>query len=86
MANEQENAEKTNESMMDEGNVGEVSQPAHDPMAQKQLELENQYKNICAQEIMLLDQSEKIQQQLEQAKKQRQALAVQVETLRSIAA
>lgn len=86
MANEEINAEQTTENLMDEGNVGEVSQPAQDPLMQKQLALEDRYRSICADEILLIEQSEQLQQKLKSIKKQRQTLGVQVETLRSIAA
>lgn len=86
MANEEENAEQITESVMNEGNVGEVLEAAQDPLMQKQLALEDQYRSICADEILLIEQSEQLQQKLKSIKKQRQALGVQVETLRSIAA
>lgn len=48
-------------------------------MLQKQSELENAYKSICAQEVLLIDQ-------LKQVQDQRQAAAGQIELMRSLVA
>jgi hypothetical protein len=49
----------------EQNNVGEAiaAAPAVDPLIQKQAELEAQYKNICVNEVNLIDQLNKVQEE-----------------------
>ncbi len=61
-------------------NVGvAIEQPAINPLAQKQIELEEQYKNVCTREVLYAEKLKNIQEQ-------RKALADQLELVRSMAA
>lgn len=52
--------------------------PPVDLLLQKQAELEGHYKNICAQEVLLIQQLKKVQDQ-------RESVATQLELVRSLA-
>lgn len=53
--------------------------PPVDLLLQKQAELEGHYKNICAQEVLLIEE-------LKKAQEQRKSVATQLELVRTLAA
>lgn len=57
--------------------VNEQATEKPNPLLEKQAELESAYKSICAQEVLLSDQ-------LEQVQDQRKACAGQLELVRSM--
>ncbi len=71
-------AENENGIEMNE-NVGEVEQSAINPALQKQAELEEHYKNICAQEVLFIEQ-------LKQVQEKRKAVASQLELVKTLVA
>jgi hypothetical protein len=83
MAQANEEVSVNEETIVDDAfeNVGsiEVSQPVINPMIQKQAELEEHYKITCTQEVLLMEQ-------LKKAQERRQALAGQLDLIRSLVA
>mgnify|MGYP000164341351 CR=1 FL=1 len=73
MANDQENTET-------------VEQQMNSIALQKQAELEEHYKNICAQEVLYAAQLNQIQKQLDEIQEKRKVAAGQLEIIKSFAA